>query len=201
MLREAALSGDEPHTRVTDLRASPNEVPTLAPALMGQRVELRPVVPEDYPYLFSLSLDPRICFRWRLRNTTPSFEGFVAGLFQGILAQFLVVERSTGERSGLISVYNVDFKNDIGYLAMVLDPRIHGTPMTVEALSLFMNYVFTSWPLRKVYAETTELSYPQFEGGKGRLFELEGVYPEHEYYDGRYWCMYMLAFYRTRWEV
>jgi hypothetical protein len=51
-----------------------------------------------------------------------------------------------------------------------------------------------------VYAETSELSSWTFAAGAGRYYRVEGTLPEHEYYDGRYWDCYVLAFWRRDWE-
>lgn len=172
--------------------------PASAGPLVGRRVALRPVTPEDYPYLFRLSLDPRVTFRWRLRSATPTYEAFVAGIGQGVLVQHLVV-LPDGAPVGLVTVYNADLRIQVANLALLLDPAVQRTRIGVDALVLFLNHVFTAWSLRKVYAETTELSYGAFASGAGRFFEVEGTHPEHEVFAGRTWTMYVLAFYRERW--
>lgn len=175
---------------------SPSDRP--AP-LAGRRVRLRPVGPDDYSYLFGLSLDERISFRWRPRGTTPSYEAFVAGLFQGILAQF-VIEGPNGQRLGLISAYNADLKNGVTYLAIVMDPEAP-KDSAWAAFVLFMNYLIVSWDFRKVYAETSALSIGTFAGGSEKYYDIEGVLREHERYGGRLWDGYLLAFWCEQWRI
>lgn len=167
--------------------------------LVGQQVSLRPVTPDDYGYLYYLAMDPSVSFRWRLRNTTPSFDVFKQSLHQNVLCQYMVTDTHSGQPDGFITLYNVDFRNGIGYLAYVIDPRVQGTPAAFHGLVLFLGSVFRAWDLHKIYAETTDLSWPSFSSGGGRYFEVEGTYPDHEWYDGQLWTMYVLAFYRSKW--
>ena len=43
--------------------------------------------------LYRLSTDPAINFRWRFRGAYPTPENFEAALWQGVVAQFIVVRR------------------------------------------------------------------------------------------------------------
>jgi RimJ/RimL family protein N-acetyltransferase len=140
-----------------------------------------------------------VSFRWRLRSATPSYESFVATLFQGVLVQYVLADPATDRPLGTMALYNADFRNQLAYLAVLVDPALQRTPMGLDALVLFLNQAFTAWDLRKIYAETTDLSYASFASGKNRLFRVEGTYPGHELFAGRAWTMYMLAFYRSEW--
>ena len=173
-----------------------SDVPATAPTLASATVRLRPVDPSDYEFLFRLSNHEALSHRWRLRNTTPSFEQFVSGLYQGIHVQFLVTDRTSGESLGLVSAYNADMRNGYAYLAMVLHPDRLSSRFGLESLLLFSNYVFQSWPFRKLYAETSELNIETFASGAGRLYEVEGHMKDHEFYAGRYWDAYLLTFER-----
>jgi RimJ/RimL family protein N-acetyltransferase len=165
-------------------------------SLHGKRVALRPVEPADYDFILQLSTSPSITYRWRTRGTTPSPPDFQVMLWRGVLCQFLIVRSSDGEPLGLISAYNADFRNQTAYLAILMRDHRGGSIWTLDGIALFLNYLFANFDLRKVYAETSELSSWTFASGAGRYFEVEGTLREHEYYGGRYWDTYVLAFWR-----
>lgn len=169
--------------------------------LHGKRVVLRPVEPADYSFVLHLSTNPRITYRWRTRGTTPSPPEFQVMLWRGVLCQFLIVRPENGEPLGLISAYNADFRNQTVYLAILMRDHQGGALWTFDAIALFLNYVFSNWNFRKIYAETSELSSWTFASGAGRYFEVEGTLREHEYYGGRYWDTYVLAFWRDDCEA
>lgn len=166
------------------------------PVLYGRRVALRPVVPADYEFLFTLSTSPEITYRWRTRGHTPSPENFQSMLWDGVLCQFIIERATDGEPLGLITAYNADFRNQTAYLAVLAKERPGNPLWTLDALILFLNYLFLTWNFRKIYAETSELSSWTFASGAGRYFQVEGTLREHEYYDGRYWDAYLLAIWR-----
>lgn len=170
------------------------------PSLQGRRVALRAVTPADYDFLFHLSTSPNISYRWRTRGQTPSPEAFQSILWGGVLCQFVVERAADGEPLGLISAYNADLRNDTAYLAVLMRDRPGASLWGFDALVLFLDYLFLNWSLRKVYAETSELSAWSFASGEGRYFRVEATLPEHEFYDGRYWDYYVLAFWRRDWE-
>jgi RimJ/RimL family protein N-acetyltransferase len=171
------------------------------PATQGRRIALRPVNPSDYDFLFHLSTTPSMTYRWRTRGHTPSPEEFQSMLWAGVLCQFIIERSNDGEPLGLITAYNADMGNGTCYLAMIVQGRKEVSLWSLDALALFLNYLFVSWNLRKVYAETSELSSWTFASGAGHYFRVEGTMPEHEYYDGRYWDRYVLAFWRRDWDA
>lgn len=171
------------------------------PALHGKRVVLRPVEPPDYDFILHLSTSPRITYRWRTRGTTPSPADFQVMLWRGVLCQFLIERPDGGGPLGLISAYNADFRNQTVYLAIIMQDHPGGSLWTFDAIALFLNYLFSNWNLRKIYAETSELSSWTFASGSGRYFEIEGILRDHEYYGGRYWDAYVLAFWRSDCEA
>lgn len=63
----------------------------------GRWTNLRPIIPADYGYLFSLFTEPRTLFRWNLRGRIPSVEEFPSLLWENVLTQS-IIERSVDHR-------------------------------------------------------------------------------------------------------
>jgi RimJ/RimL family protein N-acetyltransferase len=167
--------------------------------LAGRDFSLRPVEPDDMQFLYQLSTSGESLVPWRFRGTTPSPEGFHTALWQGVMAQFIVVDNSGAPR-GLVTAYNSDARNGTVWFAMILDGELEGKGSALEAAFILFDYLFTCWPFRKIYIEAFEFNAIQFGSAVGRLLAHEGHYPEHEFHAGRFWSREVFALYRPTWE-
>lgn len=169
-------------------------------ALVGRRVALRPVRPADYEMLYRAELSEALGRRWRHRGTTPSPERFVQTLWDGVLAQFVVVRKSTNEPIGLVGAYDLDWRDATCSVAVTAFPGEIGNGWAIEGAELFFDHLFAAFPLRKLYAESVEGNYQAFSAGAGLVFHEEGRLRDHDYYDGKYWDKIILAVYRDEWQ-
>lgn len=64
-----------------------------------------------------------------------------------------------------------------------------------------MDYLFTCFPYRKVYAETYEFNSDSRRALENGGFVQEGHFRQHVWYDGRYWDLYKYALYREWWPA
>ncbi len=169
--------------------------------LQGRYARLRPLAQNDYAYLYQLSLSAENNARWRYRGSTPSPERFVADLWSGVQAQFIVETPAPRNRAGLAVAYNADLANGTIYLGALIDNEHHGKAWPMEGILLFVDYLFQNWTIRKVYAETTEFSAAHFSSGLGKLFTEEGRLKQHQYFQGRYWDYLTYSLTREHWET
>jgi RimJ/RimL family protein N-acetyltransferase len=188
------LRGDQAITSPAGSQQLPARVPRLP--LVGRRVRLRAVSTADYDFLFDLATDDRVAMRWRYRSTPPRPDEFVRDLWQGVLAQFLVVHAETGERLGLVTAYNANARDGHCYIAVLFRPDASVWP--VEGIVLFVNYLFAEFEFVKIYADVIEYNLPQLHSVVGRWMEREGVLRGHERHGGERWDVHVLALYRER---
>jgi hypothetical protein len=121
-------------------------------------------------------------------------------VWQNVLAQYIVVAARTGKPLGVVLAYRPSFQDRFAYVgAATFGPRKRSPAMMI-GVAMFIHYVFSCWEFRKLYMETTEYNYEQFESGLGRLFEVEGRLKQHSYFGGRHWDEIILALYRDTWE-
>jgi RimJ/RimL family protein N-acetyltransferase len=173
------------------------------PRRRGRFIELRPVTRRDYSFLYNLLADPAIGPRWRLRGVVPREEQLDAALWDGVLAQFLLVKPTTQDRVGLVLAYGASVPAGFAYLALVLNESATDAGIGPEATGLFAEYCFATWPLYKLYMEVPEFNLPQFSSAVGRYLHEEGRLRNHDYYGGRRWDLHILAAYREdveRWS-
>jgi RimJ/RimL family protein N-acetyltransferase len=70
----------------------------------------------------------------------------------------------------------------------------------IEGLVLFLGLCFRNWNLRKLYAEIPGFNWAQFESVTDYFLRVEGLLPDHEYFDGRFWDHRIVAVYREDFE-
>lgn len=164
----------------------------------SKRVRLRAVKQSDYGLLYSVSTDPALGYLWRYRGRTPSPEQFASDLWSGVLAQF-IVERPSGEFIALVAAYQADQSNGTCYVAVLSSPAVMGSGLALEGCSIFIDYLFRGFALRRVFAEVPHYSFVQMSS-LTRFFVEEGLLRKHSFYAGQYWDLHILALDRERWE-
>jgi hypothetical protein len=167
--------------------------------LTGRYVRLEAITQHDYEWLFRIEVDSAAAARGRLRGQTPDPAAWEAGVWAGVLAQFMVV---TGDIKpitlGVVRACNLNADGHAHITALRLGPD-EPSPLFMLGLILFVEYVFTCWNLRKLYIEVPGWSYGQIASGEGKLFRVEGFLQEHYYFNGEFWDQYILAIRRSEW--
>jgi hypothetical protein len=132
----------------------------MPPSTFNDRVTLQPVTENDYEALRSLELSSTMLHHWRFGGATPSPEVYEKILWQGVYAQYLIIDNRVGfDRTllGLIFSYDVDLVNGTGKLgaAKFATSRVGGV-LFLEGFGLFVDLTFALAPLRKLYLEVPE---------------------------------------------
>jgi hypothetical protein len=170
------------------------------PPLRNEHVVLRPPVPGDYDMLRLAEMSTDVGLNWRLRGHTPGPEEWAANLWSGVLAQHLVFPIADGPPLGLLVAYRASLQDGFSYLAALkFDPNDR-SPLFLQGLALFTDFLFATWNFHKLYMEVPAYNMQQFASGVGRYLEIEGRFKEHLSYAGRRWDLLMLALYRERWQ-
>lgn len=186
---------EEQHRELTSITEALRRMQT-------SRIRLRPIIDSDLPLLYGAAVDPRWSFRYRYHGSTPSPPVFATELFAGVLTQF-GVERLTDRRLvGTVSCYNARLDQGWAYIAFtrVSAPLDHADSDMLEGGFLFIAFLFRTWPLRKLYAEVSGWNWEQFARGAGTVFENEGMFREHEFFEGRFWDQHIVSIARERWD-
>ncbi len=172
-----------------------------AAPLETHRVRLRPLVPSDYDFAYHLSTNTAADLtRWRYRGATPSPEAFSQTLWNNVLAQFIVEQRHDGSPVGLVTGYNADHRHSRAYFAAQSRPDLIESGIVLEGVAVLLDYLFRTWPFRKLYIETLDFNFDQFASATTHFLEIEGRLKEWEYHDGRYWDMLIASISRSTWE-
>ena len=174
--------------------------PAKPPVMSSERILLRPILQQDYEFLYFLELGrpEAVFFRHRGRSIAP--EQFPSTLWSGVLVQSVVCERASGRPIGLQTCFDADFRNGHARLATILDPEYLGLGWPLESSEIFIDYIFATFPFRKLYGDILEFNSDALHSSLPDLARVEGRLHEHEYYGGRYWDLVTIAIYRREWE-
>lgn len=169
------------------------------PSVEGRHVVLRPLSPNDYSMLQMLETEGELAGRWRFRGQTPSPEQWLGTLWNGVLAQFLVVSKRENVPVGLVLAYRASFQDGHAYIAALKFDPASRSPHMMLGMALFVDYVFGWWDFTKLAMEVPAFNMPQFAAGAGRYFEIEGRLRDHYACADRKWDLFVLAIHRDNW--
>ena len=127
--------------------------------LTGRTVVLRHLNMSDYDPLYHLTMSGTITTWRNLARSVPP-EQFQVFLWDGVHTQRVICRRDDPAAVvGLVSLFNEHPQNQVAYFSIVVDPDAPDGAGG-EAAALFLRFVFEHTGLRKIYAETSELSLP-----------------------------------------
>jgi RimJ/RimL family protein N-acetyltransferase len=173
-----------------------------APRLSGHHVELRPIdstTARDLEFLYSIAIAPENGYRWRYRGSIPDLAEFVKTLSSGVLVQFIVERRATSESIGLVTGYNASQRDGWCYVAALASPSFVGSGAVADGTIALIEYLFMNWAFRKIYIESIEFNYEQFQSMSAAIAHEEARLRQHVFFDGRYWDVVTAAIYREEW--
>lgn len=137
-----------------------------------------------------------------MARRVPTWEEFCSEIDQ--LARqsvfFLATLSADGTPIGFTQAYNLNVQDGWCFTAAYIVEPYRRSPHAAEAYIALLEYLFCSFPSRKVYADVFEFNIrplkPLMAGG----FVEEGRFREHTWHDDRYWDVIRLAMYREKWN-
>lgn len=200
VVRQFATLGDA-HRWLHGALVSGERLRTPRPSTAGTstRVRLRPVLDQDLLAIYLASFDPATANAWRYRGRTLPVDEFVAGLADGVRAQYVVELVATETAVGLVSAYD---HNQAGQHCKVAFLRIGertsgDAGATFEGLLVFLSHLFATFPYRKVFAEVPAYNMGLFEPG---FAQEEGVLRDYLFHDGQLVDLHLVSICRNQWE-
>jgi RimJ/RimL family protein N-acetyltransferase len=169
--------------------------------LASERLFLRPLAPNDYPALYELEVGRAESVFFRHRGVSVSPDQYSATLWQGALVHYLACDGATGAMLGLHTCYSADMRNGYARIATILDPASVGLGWPLESAELFIDYLFQTFPFRKLYGDILEFNGAALAAHAHPLMHEEARLRQHEYHGGQYWDLITLAIYRDEWEA
>ncbi|MEJ5256012.1 MAG: GNAT family protein [Acidimicrobiales bacterium] len=157
--------------------------------LATDRVWLRAVEPADVPQLWALVHDPLVSQRWRTMGATVSPEEFRASLWSGVLVQHVAVDRHSGEPVAWLICYDANHRHQHASFAVVAFPAFRTTRALRDAIHLFVDYLFATWPLRQILVEVPEFNLSYVAPALREVADHVGSIPEYFFTMDRWWSL------------
>lgn len=168
-------------------------------SVIGERVRLRPLDPSDYGQLFWIEQDPTLPMGLRRFTDSIPPEQFGDAIWADTTCQFAIVSTADATLVGTVALSGVDLRLGFGRVRIVVRPDLLDAGWPMEALGMFLDHVFVTYPLRKLYLEVAESVYGLFSGGADQVFFVEGQLVQHLWCDGGWQDLIMMAFHREHW--
>lgn len=161
--------------------------------------ELHPVTPANLSELRRLELTGATATAGRFAGAVPSPEEYAAALWAGVLAQRVVVV--DGRAVGLVGAHDPDPRSGTAWLCAWGAHEHVGTGVVAGGVARFVEWLFRAWPMRVLYAATTEDALASFRAVTGDLATEVARYPDRHRRGGRFVDRVVLACDRAAVEV
>ena len=180
----------------------PDQGTVLFPHVETRRVRLRPATASDGTDNYELFLRNGM-------NNLPNLDMWLAAYSRDLAAHsaysrdlaghFVIQQRRDGADVGFggLSELSPAGHCEVG---LYTDLAKADVGIGAEATLLFINYAFATWRVRKVYMRTTDAAVGFFGGTLAAISRKEAVLPQHQYFRGRLWDVYLYAVYREAWD-
>lgn len=167
--------------------------------LEGRWVRLASVQPADLPYMYEVATHPDVAGGMALGGAVPPFEHYQRMAYESVYAQWIVRNRASSRRIGVVVLASMDARNGTAFLSVMADPQMVHQGLVMDGLAVAIDHVFFTLPLRHLYMEMTEDNLRQVSGAIESFAETEGIRREAVYQAGRFQDVHLLAIRRQRW--
>lgn len=168
----------------------------MQPLLTTRSLTLTLPQDADLGALYEISVSGANLQSWRFRTTSPSPEHFVQSFWAGVLTQLVVRDLDSGATIGLVVAYDATPLHC--KLGVIGAPDTRSTGVMVEATVAFVDYLFSNWPIRKIYFEMEESRLEAVPSIRLLAVE-EGRFQEHLFANGEYCSLVILSLFRESW--
>ncbi len=162
----------------------------------GKWARLRPLAESDLPIMY----EAEVGTSWRLNGGAPDFCSHASIVSANVLLQLVITSTEDGRPLGFMAGYDADMRGGHCYV-VAASFSARSEPAFFEGSELFINHLFVSLPLRKLYFESDQ---PQLVDLMSRmtpeLLQEEARLTEHTYQAGRYCDRVTFALRRDAWE-
>jgi RimJ/RimL family protein N-acetyltransferase len=163
---------------------------TTQPALVGDKIYLRPATAEDIAntYHWFLLSDPatQTCRPQQMKTAAEPPEQFKGREKSPYQQQLIVVRKKDHTPVGRVSFFDFNPHNRSAELGIIIDPDVRRKGLGTEALKLLVGFLFNTRGLNKVYAQSAA-----FNAGARKLleacgFRLDGTLRRHYFHQGEF---------------
>lgn len=172
--------------------------------IRGEHIYLRPVEREDLAFIEAWRNDPAVLAPYNMFGLSGTHGGMTQGFNQsGLLDErngTLLVMTEDGKRAGDVSYHQVRYGPNSGSIAynigINLVPDFRGRGYGVEAQRLLAGYLFATYPIARIEAQTDVTNIPEQRALTKAGFTREGVLRSAQWRDGAWHDMVVYSLLR-----
>lgn len=168
-----------------------------SPVIETRSLALGPLLPAMYPAAYDIALSSAGAWPWAGDSMSGSFEEFVDSLWRGVLTQRALLRQ--GALVGITALYGSSMLHGATYLRFHLANEFRRVAWPFEGVFAFVDQAFETYPLRKIYVESSESEWDLYGHGLRDLLEVEGRLREHVRVKDTYLDHIIAAIWRERW--
>ncbi|MCP4603447.1 MAG: GNAT family N-acetyltransferase [Proteobacteria bacterium] len=163
---------------------------STAPALVGDKIYIRPTTAEDLANTFHWLLlsDPwsRTCRPIPYKTAAEAAEGYRKRESSPYEQSFMVIRKKDSVPVGRVSFFDFNTQNRSTELGLIIDPDEQEKGYGLAALRLLCRHLFITRGLNKVHAQTGAFNTAAQALMKKAGFKLDGTLRHHYFYKGEY---------------
>ena len=167
---------------------SGNQKPITVPALIGKKVYLRIMAPEDnrYSYPWFLEADPQTqtCHQTKIVSIEEMVEASRKREPSDKEGSFIIVRLEDNVPVGKIRYFDLNMMNHSAEIGYLINPAEHRKGYAGEGLKLLARYLFEHLNLNKIYAQTGSFNAASIALLRSLDFKQDATLREHHFYGG-----------------
>lgn len=171
------------------------------PSLVGNGFRLVAFELKHAPLLREWESDVSSLYLWTIRKAISSeveFNEALVSRLRDYYHTFLIITKSNENHAGFIYSYDANLVDGFVFVTTFLKPSSRQSGLGAKAGILFYNYLFSYYPLRKIYCDVFEYNEESLSALRKASFIIEGTFHKHRFFRGNYYTMYRLALYREQ---
>ncbi len=160
--------------------------------LIGQKINLRKVVPSDAESIYQNAKDKDICkavplpMPYTLKSAKDYIKFCQRSWNDKSETQFGIEDKETGKIIGMIGLIDLDFKSKKAEVGYWVGKKYWGKGTAKEALKLILKFAFSNLKLNRVYAKTYSINLASSKLLEKCNFKLEGRLRKEGKFKGRW---------------
>lgn len=182
-----------------------DENPVTFPILIGKKVFLRPMEPEDnrltYPWFLASDPQSQSCHQVKVAGLEDVVEASRKREASDKEGSFVIVRRGDRVPVGKIRYFNLNLLNRTAEIGYLVNPAEQRKGYAREGLILLARFLFEKLDLNKIYAQTGAFNNASVALLRSLNFHQDATLREHHFYNGKVHDDFIFSLLRREFEV
>lgn len=153
---------------------------SLPQSAVGRWVHLRPILPPDYPVLYTWAADLRELYLWSPDRRVLPYAEFVARVESTLReTQSYLITLPDGQPIGFLQAYDMNLVEGWCSALFYVTREYRRGPHPAEAGLILVDVLFKYFPLRKIYGDVFEYNEDSYKILVNGGFREEARLPNH----------------------